>query len=158
MDCHVAARLALTVCVLQWRRLGTLPPIGYGSQRAVLLFKCAACAVVLAFAGMARSYRAGVACVTFAGVARSYRAGLACAAVAGVARSYRTGVAGAAVAGVARSYRAGLACAAIASVARSCGMRRCYSPRSAVSSISIRCCWPSISKNIKQRSSPFGML
>ena len=37
-------------------RLNTLPPMGYGSQRAVLLFKCAACAVVLAFAGVARSY------------------------------------------------------------------------------------------------------
>ena len=61
--------------------------MGYGSQRAVLLFKCAACAVVLAFAGVARSYRAGLACVTFAGMARSYRIGVACVAVAGVARS-----------------------------------------------------------------------
>lgn len=34
--------------------------MGYGSQRAVLLFKCAACAVVLSFAGVARSY--GGAC------------------------------------------------------------------------------------------------
>lgn len=34
--------------------------MGYGSQRAVLLFKCAACAVVLAVAGMARS--CGVLC------------------------------------------------------------------------------------------------
>ena len=79
--------------------------MGYGSQRAVLLFKCAACAVVLAVAGMARSCGTGVACAAFAGMARSYRAGLACVAVAGVARS----------------CRAGLACAAVAGVARSCG-------------------------------------
>lgn len=132
--------------------------MSYGSQRAVLLFKCAACAVVLAVAGVARSCGTGVACVTFAGMARSYRAGVADVTFAGVARSYGTGVACVAVASMARSYRAGLACAAVAGVARSCGMRRCYSPRSAVSSISIRCCWPSISKNTKQRSSPLGML
>jgi len=132
--------------------------MGYGSQRAVLLFKCAACAVVLAFSGMARSYGTGLAGATFAGMARSYRAGVACVTFAGMARSYGTGVACVAFAGMARSYRAGLACAAVAGVARSCGMKRCYSPRSAVSSISIRCCWPSMSKNIKQRSSPLGML
>ena len=34
--------------------------MSYGSQRAVLRFKCAACAVVLSFAGVARSY--GGAC------------------------------------------------------------------------------------------------
>lgn len=51
--------------------------MGYGSQRAVLLFKCAACAVVLAVAGVARSYGTDVAGVTFAGVARSC-GGLCC--------------------------------------------------------------------------------
>ena len=49
-------RLAMTTFPVS----GTLPPMSYGSQRAVLLFKCAACAVVLAVAGMARSY--GGAC------------------------------------------------------------------------------------------------
>ena len=69
MDCRAA--LAMTVLRLAMTKMGvrltiiffysgTLPPMSYGSQRAVLLFKCAACAVVLSFAGVARSY--GGAC------------------------------------------------------------------------------------------------
>ena len=63
--CDVDCRASLTMTVLRlamttFPASGTLPPMGYGSQRTVLLFKCAACAVVLSFAGVARSY--GGAC------------------------------------------------------------------------------------------------
>ena len=61
MDCRAALTMTvLRLAMTTFPVLGTLPPMGYGSQRAVLLFKCAACAVVLAVAGVARSY--GSAC------------------------------------------------------------------------------------------------